>query len=185
MKTLNTVRRYVSIANAGQYKMQFENFKKNIFVHTLRWEGGGKLHNVKGDSGGWTIWGIAYNYNKKLFENFEDFRDTTYEEAAAIAFVKYFLSSHADKVPPSSQLMYFDMAYNMGVIRAIKIAQKCVNVTADGIVGPITKSKLCLLDEDCLYKERSGFYNMLVRRNRKFQKFIKGWMNRTNDIYNK
>lgn len=178
-----TIREYINKANSGQYRMQFENFKNDIFKHTLKWEGGSKLHNVPGDSGGWTIYGIAYNHNKELFKDLTDFKDTTYEEAAAVAFIKYFLSASADKVPMNAQLMYFDIAYNMGVKRAIKIAQKCIGVKADGIVGPMTKGKLALVDEECLYEERVKFYNQLVMANRKMQKFLKGWMNRTIDIF--
>ena len=37
-----------------------KEFEK-MYKKTLKWEGGGKLHNIKGDTGGWTIWGIAYN----------------------------------------------------------------------------------------------------------------------------
>lgn len=180
---MTLISEYVQRANAGQYKMQFQWFKENIFKHTLRWEGGSKLHKVSGDSGGWTIYGIAFNKNKGLFKDLADFKDTTYDEAAAVAFIKYYLSAGADKVPESAALMYFDIAYNMGVSRAIKIAQKCVGATPDGIIGPITKSKLCLVDEECLYEERVKFYNYLIRKKRQLAKFFKGWMNRTNDIF--
>ena len=88
---------YVRLAKATPtVEKEFEYFKENIFNRTLVWEGvknpkaGGNLHNVAGDSGGWTLWGIAYNHNKEMFKNFDDFRDTTYEEAAAIAYVKYY-----------------------------------------------------------------------------------------------
>jgi hypothetical protein len=47
---------------------------------------GGQLHNVAGDTGGWTLWGIAYNHNSGIL--FDDFKDTTYEEAAALAYTK-------------------------------------------------------------------------------------------------
>lgn len=180
---MTTIKQYLQKSNSKQYKNQFEWFKTNIFKHTLKWEGGSKLHKVSGDSGGWTLYGIAYNHNRKLFENFDDFRDTTYDEAAAIAFIKYYLSARADLVPADCAMMYFDIAYNMGVKRAIKIAQKCIGTTADGIVGPITKSKFCLLDKECLYEERVKFYNNLVRRNRTFKKFIKGWLNRALAIF--
>lgn len=179
------VEEYVNLANERRYKNVFPNFKKNVFIHTLKWEGGGKLHNVSGDSGGWTIWGIAYNHNKEVFKDLNDFKDTTYDEAAAIAFVKYFLSSGADYVPANHQLMYFDTAYNLGVPRAITLAQRCIGVKDDGILGPMTKSKLILLTEDCIYQGRKGWYNYLVKTNVKFNKFIKGWMNRANDILSK
>jgi len=162
---------------------EFEYFKKEIFRHTLKWEGGGKLHNVRGDSGGWTIWGVAYNYNKGLFSNLADFKDTTYNEASAIAFVKYYLAARANLVPRDSRLMYFDIAYNMGVRRGIKIMQHCIGVNDDGVIGAITESRMGHLTEECLYNERTKFYHALARKKVRFRRFLKGWLNRTNDIF--
>ena len=179
-----TLKRYMYIANRPENRKAFLQFQRDIFKHTLRWEGGGKLHKVSGDSGGWTVWGIAYNYNKKIFKDLIDFKDTTYEEAAAIAFCKYYLTIKADKVPDDCKLMYFDMSYNLGSHRAIKIMQRCIGVTADGLIGPITMSKMIHLREQCLYERRNSFYNYLTRKNRKFLKFIKGWLNRSKAIYN-
>ena len=172
---------YIDIANKNY--TEFVSFKNEIFNHTLRWEGGGKLHNVPGDSGGWTIWGIAYNHNSGLFKDLADFKDTTYTEAAAVAFAKYYLPIKADEAPDDIKLMYFDMAYNMGTNRAKKILQKCAGVKQDGIVGPKTISAMKLVSKECLYCEREGFYNRLVMRNNKMKKFIKGWMNRLKDIH--
>ena len=163
---------------------EFNYFKNDIFRHTLKWEGGGKLHNVRGDSGGWTIWGVAYNFNNQLFSNLADFKDTTYNEAAAIAFVKYYLTVRANIVPNEARLMYFDIAYNMGNKQAIKLMQRCVGVKADGIIGVITESRMAYLTEQCLYDRRTKFYYSLARRKVRFQRFLKGWLNRTNDIFN-
>lgn len=169
---------------ADEYKNEFELFKSCFFPVVMKWEGGNKLHKVKHDSGGWTLFGIAYNYNKKLFTDFNDFKDTTEEEASYIAFVKYYLSSNAELMPYDTKLYYFDMAFNMGVNRAIKIMQKCAGVKQDGIVGKITKSKMTFVSENCLYLQRNKFYNRLVENNYKFKKFIKGWLNRSFGVFN-
>ena len=174
--------KYLKVAN--DYPSTFEDFKANIFKHTLKWEGAGKLHKVSGDSGGWTIWGIAYNYNEGLFSDLDDFKDTTYSEAAAIAFVKYYLAIKANKVPRKARLMYFDMAYNLGTMRAIKLMQQCIGSKPDGIIGIMTLRNINNLTEECLYEKRNTFYNYLVRRNIKFRKFIKGWLNRSTSIFN-
>lgn len=162
---------------------EFKYFCENIFVHTLKWEGGSKLHKVSGDSGGWTKYGIAYNKNRKLFNGLADFKDTTYEEAAQIAFVKYYKSIYAQLVPSSARLLYFDISFNMGSGRAIRYAQKCVGTKADGIIGDVTKRLLVNLKEPCLYKRRKSFYYWLVNRNSRMAKFLRGWMNRTESIY--
>lgn len=172
---------YKSIAS--NYKWEFELFKDKFFPIVMRWEGGEKLHKVTGDSGGWTKWGIAWNYNKSLFSDFKDFKDTTREEASYIAFVKYYLACSAQYMPYDTKLYYFDMAYNMGVNRAIKIMQECAGVKADGIVGIITKGEMNKVTEYCLKVKRNSFYNRLAENRYKMRKFLKGWLNRSKSIY--
>lgn len=172
---------YINIVN--QHKQEFQLFKNHFFPIVMQWEGGDKLHNVAGDSGGWTLFGIAYNHNKHLFKDFNDFKDTTREEASYIAFVKYYLASQAYHMQYDAKLYYFDMAYNMGVSRAIKIMQQCAGVKADGVIGPITQSKMHNVTECCLMLKRNTFYNRLVVQNYKFNKFLKGWLNRSKSIY--
>lgn len=178
---MTPIEKYAYIASRTQ---SFDSFKENIFKHTLKWESGDKLHNVLGDSGGWTLWGIAYNYNKGLFKNFDDFKDTTYDEAAAIALVKYFLPIKAHRIKNENvALMAFDMAYNMGVHRAKILLQRCAGVKEDGVIGPITLKAFDNLTPECLYKVRKGFYNRLVKRKEHLKKFYRGWMNRLNYMY--
>ena len=185
-----TIEDYVRLAKANPtVAKEFEYFKEHVFNRTLVWEGvknpkaGGSLHNVKGDSGGWTLWGIAYNFHKELFKNFDDFKDTTYEEAAALAYTKYYRAINAFILPLEARLMYFDTAYNMGNMRAIKIMQKCAGVPSDGIIGPVTREKMQYVTEECLYTYRNTAYNNLVRANKKLSKFLKGWLNRSTAIF--
>ena len=185
-----TITDYLRLAKANPtVEKEFQYFKEYIFNRTLVWEGvpnpkaGGNLHNVAGDSGGYTLWGIAYNHNKEMFKNFNDFKDTTYEEAAAIAYTKYYSAINAFILPLESRLMYFDIAYNMGNLRAIKIMQGCAGVPADGIIGPATREKMQFVTEECLYKARNTTYNQLVKANVKLGKFLKGWLNRSTAIF--
>ncbi len=166
-----------------KYPEEFKLFRDKIFPIVMKWEGGGKLHNVKGDSGGWTIWGIAFNYWKSIFKNFDDFKDTTIEEASYIAFVKFYLAIRADVMPYDTKLYYFDMAYNMGTNRAIKIMQQCAGVKDDGVIGMITLSKMKNISEDCLRSKRESFYNRLSETKTTLNKFLKGWLNRSKSIY--
>jgi len=178
-----TITEVVKLANSPKYKAPFSFFKEHVFPHTLFWEGGSQLHKVSGDSGGYTIYGIAYEYNKNYFKNLDDFKDTVFEEAAALAFIKYYMPIRADLVPEQSRLMYFDMAFNMGSSRAVKIAQKCLGIAVDGLVGPHTLEVLKTLTKECLYLERKKFYYNLAEKRAKLGKFLKGWLNRTEDIY--
>jgi lysozyme family protein len=181
---------YVRLAKVNStVAKEFELFKKEIFNKTLVWEGvrdiskGGQLHNVAGDTGGWTLWGIAYNHNSGMFKNFDDFKDTTYEEAAALAYTKYYRAINAFILPVESRLMYFDIAYNMGNMRAIKLMQGCAGVPQDGLIGPMTREKMKFVTEECLYNARNTTYNNIVRANIKMKKFIKGWLNRSVAIF--
>lgn len=177
---------YIRLAKANStIEREFEFFKSRIFNHTLKWEGifditkEGQLHKVEGDSGGYTLWGIAYNYNEEMFFNIDDFINTTYEEAAAIAYIKYYRAIQAFILPETTRLMYFDIAYNMGINRAIKIMQECAGVKADGVIGPVTRERMVNVTEDCLYNKRNSTYNKLVLANIKLKKFLKGWLNRS------
>ena len=185
-----TIEDYLRLAKANPtVEKEFEYFKEHVFNRTLVWEGvsnpkaGGNLHNVAGDSGGYTLWGIAYNHNKEMFKNFDDFKDTLYEEAAALAYTKYYRAINAFILPLESRLMYFDIAYNMGNLRAIKIMQGCAGVPADGVIGPATREKMQFVTEECLYKARNTTYNQLVKANVKLGKFLKGWLNRSTAIF--
>jgi len=185
-----TIEDYLRLAKANPtVEKEFEYFKEHIFNRTLVWEGvtnpkaGGKLHNVAGDSGGWTLWGIAYNHNTESFKNFDDFKDTTYEEAAAMAYTKYYRAINAFILPLEARLMYFDTAYNMGNARAVKLMQGCAKVPADGLIGPATREKMQYVTEECLYNARNTTYNNLVRANIKLTKFLKGWLNRSTAIF--
>ncbi len=179
---MNKLNKAIRKANSKYNKENFESFKRDIFKHTLIWEGGAKLHKLKGDSGGWTIYGIAFNYNKEYFKDLADFKDTVYDEAAAIAFCKYYLPANVNLVQPLAQIMYFDMAYNLGTRRTIKMMQKLIGVVPDGIIGRKTKEKMYLVSLEKLTEVRKRRYYRLAENNARLKRFLKGWLNRTNDI---
>ena len=162
----------------------FSLFKNTLFPKVMKWEGGAKLHQISGDGGGWTKYGIAYNFWKHLFEDFEDFKDTSLEEAVYFAYDKFYSVIRADLVPHEVKLYYFDTAYNLGTSRTIKLMQKCVGVKADGIIGPITKLHMYDLKEECLRLEREKHYKSLVGRFGRLKKFYQGWMNRSSSVFN-
>lgn len=174
------MKKYIDIANAN--RSEFDFFLKNVFPYTMKWEGGGKLHNVEGDSGGWTIYGIAWNYNKQYFKNFEDFKNITEEHAAMFAFANYYLAISAQYLKSNVKLLAFDMAYNLGLPRVIPYIQQCAGVTDDGIIGNNTRANMGKITIDCLQTKRINWYNLLNKQAR-YKKFYQGWMNRANDIF--
>lgn len=154
-----------------------ERFKE-IYKHTLKWEGGEKLHNVSGDSGGWTKYGISYNFNKKYFKSLDDFKNMTFEQACEIAYNNYYLPLDLGTVNPKAQAMLFDIAFNMGVKRAVILAQRALGLLDDGIVGKNTRSALHKLDKVKMNNERVKYFNAIVKNNPSQSKFLKGWLNR-------
>lgn len=155
---------------------------KLYYEHTLKWEGGSKLHNVEGDSGGWTKYGIAYNYNKHHFKSLDDFKAMTFEKACEITYENYYLALYLDLVNPDAREQLFDIAFNAGVKRAFILAQRALGLTDDGVCGKVTKACLKNLDNAKLYNERVKFYMSLAKNNPKLNKFLKGWLNRANDF---
>ena len=125
----------------------YSYFIKTLWNPLMLVEGGAKLHKVSLDSGGYTKYGIAYNKNKELFDNLEEFKTLTESDAQLIAFALYYVNSYTHLVSKDAKDMYFDMAFNMGVPRTIKIAQKILKLTQDGICGVVTQSKLKELTE--------------------------------------
>lgn len=155
---------------------------KLYYEHTLKWEGGAKLHNVEGDSGGWTKYGIAYNYNKHHFDSLDDFKEMSFEKACEITYENYYLALHLDLVNPDAREQLFDIAFNAGVKRAFILAQRALGLIDDGICGKVTKACLKNLDNTKLYNERVKFYMSLAKNNSKLNKFLKGWLRRANDF---
>lgn len=151
---------------------------KDIFKHIQVWEGGDKLHNVSGDTGGWTKFGIAYNYNKQHFSSLDDFKKMTFDKAAEITYNNYYKPLQLDLVNRESQAMLFDMAFNMGTKKAIVLAQRALGLEDDGVIGVKTKVALPNLSKEKLYEERIKFYNTIVKNNPTQKKFLKGWLNR-------
>lgn len=173
------MQKYIEIAEKNQEEFNF--FLKKVFPYTMKWEGGGKLHNVAGDSGGWTIYGIAWNKNSEYFHSFEDFKNITEEHAAMFAFANYYLAISAQYLKSNVKLLAFDMAYNLGTPRVKPYIQECAGVVADGIIGKNTIANMDKVTIECLQAKRVSWYNLLNKQ-AKFKKFYDGWMNRANDI---
>jgi len=61
-----------------------------------------------------------------------------------------------------------------------------LGVTADGIVGPKTITALNNNKEikNKVYSARKTFFESIVKKNPSQKKWLKGWMNRLNSVYN-
>jgi hypothetical protein len=119
---------------------------------TLKWEGG--YVNDPSDPGGETKWGIS----KRAYPNL-DIYNLTPEMAATIYYRDYFVPSGAVDVGLPDCIVVFDTAVNVGVGRC--------------------KS---LMQEGDLLEARRTYYLNLVEKKPALKKYLKGWLNRLNDL---
>lgn len=81
--------------------------------------------------------------------------------------------------------MVVDWVWGSGA-GTIKKVQALLNVTQDGIVGPKTIAALNAAKDISVkvYQARKSFFEAIVKRNPSQKKWLKGWMNRLNYVYN-
>lgn len=69
-----------------------------------------------------------------------DIANLALAEAQEIYRRDYWNKTACDQLPPALAVLVFDAAVNSGPDRAVKWLQIALNVTADGVVGPITSA---------------------------------------------
>ena len=143
----------------------------------LKHEGG--YNFIKGDAGGETNFGIS----KRSYPN-EDIKNLTRARAVEIYRRDFWEKVSGDKI--TNQLTansILDASVNMGVSRAVKIAQAAAGVISDGVIGKDSLLAINLQDpKDYLPKfalEKIRFYASLCNKDRDQSKFLLGWINRS------
>jgi len=161
------------------------------FEIVLKNEGG--LANERADKGGRTNFGVtqkrydAYRQSRKL--ELRSVEQITLEEVKDI-YSDYWRDAKCAYLPPQLDLLVFDASINHGVNRAIKLLQRTLGVTEDGVVGRETLEALNeeiaagnLEDIEQLYLvERERFYDNIVKSTPSQAVFIRGWMNRVDNL---
>jgi lysozyme family protein len=144
-------------------------------------EAEGGLYNHPNDPAGLTNMGITQRDYPLI-----DIKNLTREGADEIYWQDYWLKSAAPQVPFPAYISYFDSCVNTGRTQANKFLQRVVGATADGIVGPYTRSLLSKKDpKDVAFgiiDQRQDFYNNLCEKRPKLAVFRKGWTNRNNNL---
>ncbi len=164
---------------------------KLLVPKLLKWEGG--FVNDPLDLGGATNKGItigtfkAFRKNKGLPEpTVEDLKNLTETEWAEILKKNYWDKWHADEIKNQSIAdLLVDWLWMSGVY-GIKLPQKILGVTIDGIVGPKTIDAVnSYADQRELFEklkqERLDYYNRICTTRPANNRFKKGWINRLND----
>jgi len=166
----------------------------NILVpFILRWEGG--YVNDPVDKGGATNMGVtiatwrSVGYDKDGDGDIDvaDLKLLTKEDVVnRVLKPHYWDRWKADQIESQSVAnILVDWVWGSGV-HGIKIPQRVLGVAQDGKVGPITLAAVNSQDPrvffDKIKAEREAFFNRIVQNNASQKRFIKGWLNRLNDI---
>ncbi len=151
----------------------FDKVIEQVFKH----EGG--YVNDPDDPGGETNYGIS----KRAFPD-EDIKNLTPKRAAKLYYDHYWVPSKVNMLPDSLRAIYFDMAVNMGIKRAVTILQKAcnhknkVNIKVDGRMGRNTAKSAKILEPERLRSYRVKYYADLVSRKPVLEKYWFGWYRR-------
>lgn len=140
--------------------MSRKDFEKAV-AFTIKWEGG--YVNDPDDPGGETKYGIT----KKSYPDI-DIKSLTVDDAKEIYWNDYWLKSGCENLEPKTAVAVFDTAVNTGVGKTLQFLEKAS--------GTDDKKSIFLLNE------RENFYRNLAMNNSKFKKYLKGWINRINDL---
>ena len=156
------------------------------FERAILAEGGYKLHQVAGDTGGPTYAGIARAKNPK----WQGWVYIDCGETPPSQLVRDFYRAGWWDPIQGDQIRDQDVAYtvysfatNAGLKIAIRLLQVVVGTTPDGVMGPKTLEALNAMEPQLflsLYAlARIARYRDIVARDRSQGKFLLGWINRT------
>lgn len=133
---------------------------------SLKWEG--KYSFDKVDPGGETKFGIS----KKSYPDV-DIKSLTLAEASLLYEKDYWLKIGADKMEKRLAITAFDSAVNCGVGRTRSWLDELAKV----------KERNPPKDEArWMIQRRTQYYLTLVKKRPALNKYIKGWLNRVNDL---
>jgi lysozyme family protein len=160
---------------------------ERAFKRTLSFEGG--YADDPADHGGATRYGITeavarrYGYKGAM-------RELPLELAERIYKNEYWDINKLDRLPQHLAENVFDAGVNCGVRTAAKMLQKVLGVTVDGVIGAGTMQamadKLRVIGERALVQAyltaREDRYYDICRANPGQKKFLKGWINRCEEL---
>ena len=162
---------------------RFANFMPFIFA----WEGG--YDNDPDDPGGETKYGIDKRSHPK-----EDIKNLTRARASEIYWQEYWQRNRCEELPPRVGEVVMNIAVNAGSARAGKWLQQALNrhygasLAEDGQIGSKTVVVArAILDPSNLAEallDRTEEHYRSIARGR-LAKFLKGWLNRNNDLRKK
>ncbi len=164
---------------------------KSAYIETMGDEGGFKLHNVRGDSGGETFAGIAKNYHPDwpgwalIYAGKGDSVECR-EMVRDFYKVKFWDAFRGDEIKHQAIAdTIFNFGMNSSVANSVRYAQFCLDCMPDGDLGPITLgviNKLSELEVELFVSQhtlmRIGHRLKRITQRRDQVKFIRGWVKR-------
>jgi hypothetical protein len=150
-----------------QEKISENEFSRKIFPWILKWEGKTYVNNPN-DAGGSTKYGITYINNKAALNanginSGPEIVRLTESQAEEIYRSKYW-DPVAEKLPYPMNWIYFNAAVNNGPGNANNFYQKSG------------------LDYEKFIELQKKFYNDIANKNPSQRIFLKGWLNRLNNL---
>lgn len=165
---------------------------KKLIPHVLKWEGG--WSNDPDDNGGPTMKGVtlavytAYRTKKGLpAPSQKDLKNIIQEEWEDIFKNMYWDRWKADYINSQSVAnLLVDWVWTSGVY-GIKFAQRILKVVDDGLVGNKTLSAINNYPDQMilfknLWERRKQHFTSIANSSPGNKKFLKGWLNRLNDL---
>lgn len=147
--------------------MDFDTAFERLIGH----EGG--LVDHPADPGGVTKFGIS----QRSYPG-EDIRGMTLDRAREIYRRDYWGPSGCDAVPDGIKFLMFDCGVNSGPTAAIKLLQRSVGTTEDGILGPITLTAAGSMHPARLASRLSAHRLLLMADLPAWPAFSRGWVRR-------
>lgn len=154
--------------------MTFDEAVKRVLMH----EGG--YSNHRDDPGRATMYGVTEAVAREVGYR-GNMQELPLDLAKRIYKDRYWDAVRADELPASIRYPMFDAAVNSGPRQSILWLQRALNVTADGILGPITIAHA--------FANERGLAGKLLSQRLKFMaalptwpSFGRGWAKRIADL---
>jgi lysozyme family protein len=163
----------------------------NILPFVRKWEGGEVYFPEENQ---WTNRGVQWNTYKQLAPKLLGIQNPTISDLRNMSqedgdkFIKYYWdkATFNNSIKNQAAANAFFEAYWGGGKSGLKWLQNKIGVFPDGIVGKKTVAKANQYDSEFILKEVLNRFNYLATSNpSRYGRFLKGWTNRWNDLYNR
>lgn len=137
------------------------------------------------DRGNWTsgvvghgeLKGTKYGISAMTYPEL-DIQNLTLDKAKSIYKKDWWDKMRLDELPTSIHYDLFDTAVNSGISRAIKLLQKTVGITEDGIIGPNTIKAVLSYNQSKLSPSFNAYRLLFMTDIPTWEQYGKGWARR-------